>query len=82
MFIMKPKRNGSIERYKVKLVAKFLHKHMKLFCFCFCIFVFIYEKRLQQTHEVYYQETFALVDKMNSIRILLSIIAFVEWTLL
>ena len=39
------------------------------------------EKTYTQTYEVDYQETFALVEKMNTMRILLSLVANYDWEL-
>ena len=51
VFAVKFKGDGSLERYKARLVAK----------------------AYTQTYEVDYHETFALVEKMNTVRILLSL---------
>ena len=51
IFIVKYKSDGSLERYKARLVAK----------------------EYTQTYSVDYHETFALVTKMNTIIILLSL---------
>ncbi|EOY08714.1 Cysteine-rich RLK (RECEPTOR-like protein kinase) 8, putative [Theobroma cacao] len=59
VFIVKHKADGSVERYKAKLVAK----------------------GFTQTYGVDYQETFALVAKMNTIRIMLSCAANLDWDL-
>lgn len=59
VFIVKHKSNGSIERYKAKLVAK----------------------AFTQTYGVNYQETFVPIAKMNTIRILLSCAANLDWKL-
>jgi len=56
---IKHKADGSVERYKVILVAK----------------------GFTQTYGIDYEETFAPVAKMNSIRILLSIAANLDWPL-
>lgn len=53
LFMIKYKPNGSIERYKERLVVK----------------------GDAQTYEIDYQETFALVVKMNLIHVLLSFAA-------
>ena len=53
VFTIKYKVDGSIERYKARLVTK----------------------RYTHTYRIDYQETFTLVTKMNSIRILLSFTA-------
>ena len=39
------------------------------------------EKTYTQTYEVDYQETFAPVEKMNTVRILLSLVANYDWEL-
>ena len=59
VFTIKYKADGSIERYKARLVSK----------------------GYTQTYRIDYQETFALVAKMNSIRILLSLAANSDWSL-
>lgn len=59
VYTVKLKANGSIERCKVRLVAK----------------------GFTQTYEVDYHETFAPVAKMNSVRILLSFAANLDWPL-
>jgi hypothetical protein len=53
------KANGSVERYKVRLVAK----------------------GFTQAYGIDYEETFAPVAKMNSIRVLLSMAANLNWHL-
>nr|CAD1842408.1 unnamed protein product [Ananas comosus var. bracteatus] len=58
-FSVKFKVDGSIERYKAKLVAK----------------------GFTQTYGIDYQETFAPVAKLNSIRILLSCATNLGWDL-
>ena len=60
IFTLKYKADGSLERYKARLVAK----------------------RYTQTYEVDYQENFALIAKMNTVRILLSLVAHYNWKLL
>jgi hypothetical protein len=59
VFSVKHKVDGSIERYRVRLVAK----------------------RYNQTYGVNYQETFSSVAKLNTIRILLSLAANLDWSL-
>lgn len=59
MFTLKCKADGSVERYKVGLVAE----------------------GFTQTYGVDYQETFATVVKINSIRNLLSVVANFDWPL-
>ena len=65
VFTIKPKIDGTIETYKARLVAK----------------------GLRQTHGIDYQETFAPVANnaflhgMNSIRVLLSLVANLDWCL-
>ena len=56
---MKYNTNGSVERYKVRLVAQ----------------------GFTQTYGVDYEETFAPVAKLNSIRMLLSLFVNLEWSL-
>jgi len=52
VFTMKYKSNGSIDKYKTRLVAQ----------------------GFAQTQGLDYEETFALVGKLNSIRVLLSLV--------
>lgn len=59
VFTIKYRSNGSLERYKARLVAK----------------------DLTQTHGVNYLETFALVAKLNTVKLLLSIVANLDWAL-
>ncbi|CAL5385151.1 unnamed protein product [Camellia sinensis] len=59
VFTVKCKADGSMERYKVRLVAK----------------------KFTQTLGIDYQETFAPVAKMNSIRVLLSLAVNSSWLL-
>ena len=59
LFNVKVKPDGSVERYKARLVAR----------------------GFTQTYEVDYSETFAPVAKLNTIRILLSLAANLEWPL-
>ena len=58
-FTIKCKRDGSIERYKARLVVK----------------------GFTQTYGINYQETFAPVAKINSIRVLLSLAVNFTWPL-
>ncbi|KAJ7969877.1 Retrovirus-related Pol polyprotein from transposon TNT 1-94 [Quillaja saponaria] len=59
VFTIKKKANGTIERYKARLVAR----------------------GFTQTYGVDYQETFAHVAKMNSIRVLISCAVNLGWDL-
>jgi len=59
VFTIKHKVDGSVERYKVRLVIK----------------------GFTQTYGIDYEEIFAPVAKMNSIRVLLSIVANLNWPL-
>ena len=59
VFTVKYKSNGSLERYKVRLVVK---GHT-------------------QMYGLDYLETFALVAKMNTVRILLSLAVMCDWPL-
>lgn len=59
LFAIKSKVDGSVERYKGRLVAK----------------------DFTQTYDLDYQETFASVAKINSIRILLSLAVHFSWPL-
>lgn len=59
MFTVKYKSDGTIERYKTRLVAK----------------------GFTQTYGVDYMETFAPVAKLNTIRVLLSLVANLDWEL-
>ena len=59
VFSIKYKANGSIDRYKVRLVAK----------------------GFTQTYGIDYLETFSLVAKQNTIRVLLSLAANLDWPL-
>ncbi|CAL9004549.1 unnamed protein product [Prunus brigantina] len=38
-------------------------------------------KRFTQTYEVYYHDTFAPMAKMNTVRVLLSLVVNLDWTL-
>ena len=60
IFTLKYKANGSLERHKARLVAKWY----------------------AQTYGVDYQETFAPIAKMNTVRILLSLATHYNWQLL
>ena len=59
MFTLKLKADGSIDRYRARLVAK----------------------GYTRKYGVHYQETFALVAKINTIRILISIAVNQDWPL-
>jgi uncharacterized membrane protein YbaN (DUF454 family) len=59
VYKIKYKSDGTIERYKARLVAK----------------------RYTQTYGIDYYETFALVAKMNTVRILFSIVVNLRWNL-
>ena len=59
VFTIKCKADGSVERYKARLVTK----------------------GFTQTYGIDYQETFAQVAKLNSIRVLLSLVANFNWPL-
>ena len=59
MYTLKCKSDGSLDRYKARLVAR----------------------GYTQTFGVDYQETFALVAKINTIRILISLVVNLDWPL-
>ena len=59
VFSIKYKSNETIDKYKVRLVAK----------------------GYTQTYEIDYQETFALVAKMNTVRVILSLVVNLDWQL-
>ncbi|RVW29639.1 Retrovirus-related Pol polyprotein from transposon TNT 1-94 [Vitis vinifera] len=59
VFTIKSKADGSVERYKARLVVK----------------------GFTQNYEIDYQETFAPVAKINSIRVLLSLAVNSNWPL-
>ena len=59
MFTIKSRADGSVERYKARLVAK----------------------DFTQTYGIDYQETFSLVAKINSIRVLTSLTMNSNWPL-
>jgi len=60
VFIVKHNADGSVERYKTRLVAQ----------------------EFTQTYEIDYEETFAPVAKLNSIRVLISLAVNLDWPLL
>ncbi|MCR2847943.1 hypothetical protein KN825_15310, partial [Weizmannia coagulans] len=59
IFTVKYNSDGSINRYKARLVAR----------------GFI------QSYDIDYQKTFALVAKLNTVRVLLSLVANLDWSL-
>ncbi|XP_071902889.1 uncharacterized protein [Coffea arabica] len=59
VFSVKYKSDGTVERYKTRLVAK----------------------GYTQTYGIDYQETFAPVAKMNTVRVILSLAVNLDWTL-
>ena len=59
VYTLKCKSNGSLDRYKARLVAR----------------------GYTQTYGIHYQETFALVAKMNTIKILISLAVNLDWPL-
>lgn len=59
VFMVKYKADGSLETYKVRLIAK----------------------EYTQTYGVDYQETFAPMTTMNTVRILLSLVTIFNWVL-
>jgi len=60
VFSIKYKADGSIDRYKTRLVAK----------------------GFTQTYDIDYVETFFPIAKLNTIRVLLSLVANLDWPLL
>ena len=60
VFTIKYKADGSVERYKARLVVK----------------------RYTQMHDIHYQENFAPVAKINTVYVLLSLAANLDWPLL
>ena len=59
VFTVKYKADGTVERYKPRLVAK----------------------GFTQTYDIDYTETFAPLAKLNTIRVLLSSVANLDWPL-
>ena len=59
VYTLKCKADGSLERYKARLVTR----------------------GYSQTHKIDYQETFSLVAKMNTIRIIISLVVNFDWPL-
>lgn len=71
VYTVKYRADGSLERYKVRLVAKRVYSNI----WCGLSRGYI------QIYGVDYQEIFAPATKMNTIRIMLSLAANYEWVL-